>query len=110
MSILKVWDEETQKYIGIPAIKGEKGDKGDIGYSPQVDITTSQQTDGRNKMVITIVSKGESGEILTHSGEVIDGRDGETPQRGIDYWTVEDQQAIINEVLAAIPVAETTQF
>ena len=28
MPILKVWDEETQKYIGIPAIKGEKGDTG----------------------------------------------------------------------------------
>lgn len=34
MPILKVWDEETQKYIGIPAIKGDKGEngeKGDIG-------------------------------------------------------------------------------
>lgn len=31
MPILKIWDEETQKYIGIPAIKGETGEKGDTG-------------------------------------------------------------------------------
>ena len=31
MPILKVWDEEAQKYIGIPTIKGDKGDKGEKG-------------------------------------------------------------------------------
>lgn len=31
MSILKVWDEETQKYVGIPAIKGDKGEPGEKG-------------------------------------------------------------------------------
>lgn len=31
MPILKVWDEETQKYIGIPAIKGETGETGEKG-------------------------------------------------------------------------------
>lgn len=112
-------------------LKGEKGDsftyndfteeqlkdlvgpQGDPGYSPYVDITTSQQTDGRNKVTITVVSKGEDGEMLTFSGEIMDGKDGksgETPQRGVHYWTAEDQQAIINEVLAAIPVAETEEF
>ena len=31
MPILKVWDEETQQYIGVPAIKGDKGEKGEKG-------------------------------------------------------------------------------
>lgn len=31
MPILKVWDKETQKYIGIPAIKGDKGENGEKG-------------------------------------------------------------------------------
>lgn len=109
-------------------LKGEKGDsftyedfteeqlkdligpQGDTGYSPHVNITTQQQTDGRNKVIITVTSKEENGEILTYTGEIIDGMAGETPQRGVDYWTVEDQQAIINEVLAAIPIAETKEF
>ena len=109
-------------------LKGEKGDsftyedfteeqlkdligpQGDTGYSPHVNITTQQQTDGRNKVIITVTSKEENGEILTYTGEIIDGEPGETPQRGVDYWTVEDQQAIINEVLAAIPIAETKEF
>ena len=109
-------------------LKGEKGDsftyedfteeqlkdligpQGDTGYSPHVNITTQQQTDGRNKVIITVTSKEENGEILTYTGEIIDGEPGETPQRGVDYWTVEDQQAIINEVLAAIPIAETREF
>ena len=109
-------------------LKGEKGDsftyedfteeqlkdligpQGDTGYSPHVDITTQQQTDGRNKVIITVTSKEENGEILTYTGEIIDGEPGETPQRGVDYWTIEDQQAIINEVLAAIPIADTKEF
>lgn len=94
-------------------LKDLVGPQGDPGYSPYVDITTSQQTDGRNKVTITVVSKGEDGEMLTFSGEIMDGKDGksgETPQRGVHYWTAEDQQAIINEVLAAIPVAETEEF
>lgn len=43
--ILNVWDSEQNKYVGIPAIKGDKGDKGDpsvteasiaaaLGYKP----------------------------------------------------------------------------
>ena len=109
-------------------LKGEKGDsftyedfteeqlkdligpQGNTGYSPHVNITTQQQTDGRNKVIITVTSKEENGEILTYTGEIIDGEPGETPQRGVDYWTIEDQQAIINEVLAAIPIAETKEF
>ena len=31
------------------------------------------------------------------------GADGYTPQRGVDYWTAEDQQVIVNDVLAALP-------
>lgn len=31
------------------------------------------------------------------------GADGATPQKGTDYWTAEDQQEIVNDVLAALP-------
>lgn len=35
-----------------------------------------------------------------------DGKDGYTPVKGTDYWTEEDQAAIVSDVLAALPVAE----
>ena len=34
------------------------------------------------------------------------GAAGYTPVRGKDYWTAEDQQAIVDDVLAALPVWE----
>lgn len=32
------------------------------------------------------------------------GTDGKTPVRGKDYWTASDQQSIVNDVLASLPV------
>ena len=34
------------------------------------------------------------------------GADGYTPQRGTDYWTAADQQAIVDQALAALPAWE----
>ena len=33
----------------------------------------------------------------------IKGIDGKTPVRGTDYWTEDDKQEIVNDVLAALP-------
>ena len=73
MSILKVWDEETQKYVSIPAIKGDKGETGEKG------------------------EKGDTG------ATGLQGEQGPAPIRGTDYWTEEDKAAILQEVLAALP-------
>lgn len=35
---------------------------------------------------------------------------GHTPVKGKDYWTAEDRQEIINEVLEDLPAAEGTEF
>ena len=34
------------------------------------------------------------------------GADGKTPVKGTDYWTADDQQAIVNDVLMALPTWE----
>lgn len=34
------------------------------------------------------------------------GEDGHTPVKGVDYYTDEDKTEIVNDVLAALPVAE----
>lgn len=70
-------------------VRGPKGDKGDPGqpgapgdpgYTPQKGI---DYFDG---------APGEP------------GAPGRTPVRGTDYWTAQDKQAIVNDVLAALPV------
>ena len=55
------------------------------------------------------IPKGEQGETGPQGpqGEQgiqgANGTDGQTPVRGVDYWTAEDQSAVISEVLAALP-------
>ena len=39
-----------------------------------------------------------------------DGKDGETPVRGTDYWTNADKQEIIEDVLSALPTADGGSF
>ena len=35
---------------------------------------------------------------------------GKTPEKGVDYWTADDQKQIVNDVLAALPMAEEAVF
>ena len=45
-------------------------------------------------------SRGEKGDTGAK------GDKGDTPQKGTDYWTVADQQSIVDDVLAALPTWE----
>lgn len=40
----------------------------------------------------------------------IKGQDGKTPVRGVDYWTTEDQEAIVNDILSKIENLEEVSF
>lgn len=39
-----------------------------------------------------------------------DGKDGKTPVKGTDYWTATDKQEIVNEVLNSLPDASEVSF
>lgn len=39
-----------------------------------------------------------------------DGTDGHTPVKGTDYWTAQDQAAIVQDVLDALTDAEEVSF
>lgn len=45
-------------------------------------------------------SRGETGQAGA------DGADGYTPVKGADYWTADDKQSIVSDVLAALPTWE----
>lgn len=78
-----------QGEVGPQGPKGDKGDKGDTGDQGPA---------------------GPQGETGPQGPAGADGADGKTPVRGVDYWTTEDQQQIVADVLAALPTAEGVQF
>ena len=45
---------------------------------------------------------GSTGAAGTNGVDGKDGEDGYTPQKGVDYWTAADQEAIVQQVIAAL--------
>lgn len=74
--------EAILKMAAVPGIRGEKGD---LGLQGLQGIQGIQGIAGNN---------GKDGE---------NGKNGYNPARGIDYWTIEDQQSIISSVVARLP-------
>ena len=85
--------EEPQKIVGnvaatnIVLLKGEKGDKGDKGDRGDPGPQGPQGVRGMQGL------QGERG---------VRGEPGYTPVRGVDYFTPDDVQLIVNEVIAAL--------
>ena len=59
-------------------------------------------------MIPILQIKDENG--VWHEIPAMIGPKGDSPIRGVDYWTDTDKQYIINEVLAALPIAEEAKF
>ena len=78
--ILSIEGESTRTF-NIGKVKGEKGDKGTDGYTPQKGIDYFDGKDGKD---------GQN------------GKDGYVPIRGIDYWTEDDIAEIKSYVDEAI--------
>ena len=80
---------------------GNDGQDGADGVSPAVSVesivggheVTITDADGDHTFNVMDGADGQDGQ---------DGQDGETPERGVDYWTEEDQEAIIADVKDAI--------
>ena len=79
--------------------------KGKDGVSPDLEIGRFE--DGDNKGVEITVTNLD-GSFETYS--VHDGKDGKTPQRGIDYGTEEDKKAIVDAVLVALPNLDEVSY
>ena len=79
----------------LAALKGPKGDTGETGPQGPKGDTGPQGPKGETG------PQGEQGPA---------GADGHTPQRGVDYWTADDQQAIVSQVLAALPSGDEVSY
>lgn len=82
-------DTGEQGIQGIPGEKGEKGDPGEPGAKGEQGEPGPAGADG------AAGPQGPQGE---------QGPPGKTPVKGVDYWTEEDKQQIIQDVIAELPV------
>ena len=81
--------ENGNWYIGnTDTGKPSRGEKGDTGAAFTYSDFTAEQL---------AALKGEKGDTGAP------GKDGKTPVKGTDYWTVADKQEIVNDVIAALP-------
>lgn len=65
-------------------------------------LSADALTDAINTALAQAKASGEFDGADGYDGS--DGQDGYTPVRGIDYWTDSDKAAIVQDVLAALPV------
>lgn len=64
--------------------------------------TLISQDDIGNAVADALAQAKQNGDF---KGEV-----GPKPEKGVDYWTVQDQQDIINSVLSALPTWEGGEY
>ena len=88
--------------------QGEKGDKGDTGAAgpqgePGKDGEQGEQgIQGPKGDKGDTGPKGDTGATGPQGPTGAKGADGKTPVKGTDYWTAADQEAIVQQVIAAL--------
>lgn len=98
---------QTDTGVAATGPKGDKGDTGERGPQGPKGIQGEAGPVGPQGPKGDTGAQGAQGETGPQGpqGETgPTGAAGYTPVRGTDYWTAEDQQAIVDDVLAALPV------
>lgn len=84
---------------------------GSVAFPFVIDGQTVVLILSGDKFDIELVSaQGEPGPVGPEGPEGPAGADGYTPVKGVDYWTPEDRQSMVDDVLAALPAAEGVGF
>ena len=116
--------ESYLKDMFIDEVKGalSKNGSSTAGVSPTVTVS---DIDGGHRITVTDVNgdttfdvmdgatgatgpQGEKGEKGDTGATGAAGTDGKTPVKGTDYWTEEDKQEIVDEVVAALDSSESS--
>lgn len=116
-----VWDLDKHAYaeseFPLPEMPiGPAGADGKDGttYTPAVsDGVLSWTNDGGLENPEPVDIRGPAGADGKDGRDGVDGKDGAagyTPVRGTDYWTAADQQAIVQDVLAALPGGDEVSY
>ena len=86
----------------VQMMKGEKGDTGEKGYTPQKGKDYYSETE-INSIITYIQSKVKDGVQGEQGIQGLTGKDGNAPIRGVDYYTTKDQEKILKDILNKIP-------
>lgn len=89
---------ENQLTFYIP--QGPKGEQGDVGPAPTLKIGTVTKL-GPDQAPTVALTGGDGAYTLNmgipQGAQGENGNDGHTPVRGVDYWTENDKNEILNE-------------
>lgn len=88
-------DDGTHVTIKSLSESAEAGGTSTIVFSDGQSLQVKNGTNGTN---------GTNGYTPIKGKDYFDGAPGYTPVKGKDYWTAADQQAVVNDVLNALPV------
>lgn len=109
-----------QGAAGVPGVDGEPG----VGIA-KITVRDSSVTGGANRVTIELTdgtstsfnvqngrdgARGATGPAGADGAPGATGPAGYTPVKGTDYWTADDRQQMVSDVLAALPAAEGASF
>ena len=93
---------QVRKNLDEGKLKGEKGDKGDVGPMGPAGPQGPQGVQGIQGETGPVGPKGEKGETGPQ------GDPGYTPQKGVDYWTTEEVDAVTADAVGKAEEAANT--
>lgn len=96
---------------GEPGPKGDTGPQGDPGEAATISNVTASvdDTSGDPEVVVTMGGTAQERSFaFAFSG--LKGENGKTPVKGVDYWTSEDQQSIVDQVLQDLPNGDEVEY
>ena len=90
---------------------GKTGPRGEPGEAATISNVTASvdDTSGDPEVVVTMGGTAQERSFaFAFSG--LKGENGKTPVKGVDYWTPEDQQSIVDQVLQDLPNGDEVEY
>ena len=91
--------------------QGPIGPQGEPGEAATISNVTASvdDTSGDPEVVVTMGGTAQERSFaFAFSG--LKGENGKTPVKGVDYWTPEDQQSIVDQVLQDLPNGDEVEY
>lgn len=101
----------TIEGAGSPGKDGAQGPQGEPGEAATISNVTASvdDTSGDPEVVVTMGGTAQERSFaFAFSG--LKGENGKAPVKGVDYWTSEDQQSIVDQVLQDLPNGDEVEY
>ncbi len=98
------WTITTVRPKLISGADGAPGTDGENGITPHIGANGNWFIGDEDTGTAATGPAGQNGNDGEPGKDGAPGADGHTPEKGVDYWTDADKTAIVNDVIAALPV------